>query len=58
VLYEAAPMAYITREAHGFASDGSRDILSLSPSSLAESTPVYMGTESLVREVESMIAGR
>ncbi|MDA4136215.1 MAG: fructose-1,6-bisphosphatase [Thaumarchaeota archaeon] len=58
VLYEAAPMAYITREAHGFASDGSRDILSLSPSSLAESTPVYMGTESLVREVESMISGR
>jgi fructose-1,6-bisphosphatase I len=58
VLYEAAPMAYITREAYGFASDGSRDILSLSPSSLAESTPVYMGTESLVRELESMIAGR
>jgi fructose-1,6-bisphosphatase I len=58
VLYEAAPMAYITRQAHGRASDGSRDILSLTPSSLAESTPVYMGTESLVREAEAMIAGR
>jgi fructose-1,6-bisphosphatase len=51
-------MAYITREAHGLASDGSRDILSLAPSSLAESTPVYMGTESLVREAVSMIAER
>lgn len=57
VLYEAAPMAYITRQAHGRASNGSRDILSLTPSSLAESTPVYMGTESLVREAEAMITG-
>lgn len=58
VLYEAAPMAYITNHAHGRASDGSRDILSITPSSLAEPTPLYLGSESLVREVESLIAGR
>jgi fructose-1,6-bisphosphatase I len=58
VLYEAAPMAYITRQAHGRASDGSLDILSLVPSSLAETTPVYMGTESAVREAEAMISAQ
>ncbi|MDG6926730.1 MAG: fructose-1,6-bisphosphatase [Nitrososphaerota archaeon] len=58
MLYEAAPMAYLTVRAKGRASDGSRDILSISPMSLAELTPLYLGTESLVKELEAMIAGR
>jgi fructose-1,6-bisphosphatase I len=57
VLYEAAPMAYITNKAHGKASDGTRDILTITPATLAEPTPLYLGTESLVTEVESLIAG-
>jgi len=58
LLYEAAPMAYITHKAHGRSSDGSRDILSIAPVSLAETTPVFMGTESLVTEADAWISGR
>jgi fructose-1,6-bisphosphatase I len=57
VLYEAAPMAFITKHAGGYASDGSRDVLSLMPSDLAETTPLYLGTAGLVKEVESLIRG-
>jgi fructose-1,6-bisphosphatase I len=58
MLYEAAPMSYLTVKAHGRASDGTRDVLSVAPATLAEPTPLYLGTESLVKEVEGMIAGR
>lgn len=58
ILYEAAPMAYITKHAGGASSDGTRDILSLKPTTLAEPTPLYLGSESLVKEVETSISGR
>jgi fructose-1,6-bisphosphatase I len=57
VLYEAAPMAFITKHAGGYASDGSRDVLSIVPSALAETAPLYLGTAGLVKEVESLIRG-
>ena len=56
VLYEAAPMSFITERAGGAASDGSVPILSIDPKELAETTPVYLGTSSLVRELESLIS--
>jgi fructose-1,6-bisphosphatase I len=55
ILYEAAPMAYITERARGKASDGTRDILSLVPSTLAETTPLYLGTRSLVERLEAQM---
>lgn len=58
ILYEAAPMAYITAHADGASSDGTQDILTLRPSTLAQPTPLYLGSESLVREVEALIARR
>jgi fructose-1,6-bisphosphatase I len=59
LLYEAAPMSFITERAGGAASDGSERILSLRPAELAETTPIYLGTPSLVRELEGLIrAGR
>jgi fructose-1,6-bisphosphatase len=48
-------MAFITKHAGGYASDGSRDVLSIVPSALAETTPLYLGTAGLVKEVESLI---
>ncbi len=58
LLYEAAPMAFVTREAGGYASDGRSDILFIEPKTLAETTPVYLGTPSLVRELEGHIAAQ
>jgi fructose-1,6-bisphosphatase I len=57
VLYEAAPMAFIARNAGGYASDGTRDVLAVTPSALAETTPLYLGSRGLVEELESLIRG-
>lgn len=56
VLYEAAPMAFITRQAHGRSTDGIKDVLLVEPATLAEPTPLYVGTSSTVKEVEESIA--
>ena len=56
LLYEVAPMAFIVKQAGGFASDGINDILSLKPSSLAETCPAYLGNEPLVRELERALS--
>ncbi|MGA2665466.1 MAG: class 1 fructose-bisphosphatase [Nitrososphaerales archaeon] len=55
VLYEAAPMALIAKQAGGSSSDGEREVLSLAPKELAETTPLYVGSTVLVREVEGLI---
>ena len=55
VLYEAAPMAYITKRCGGYSSDGRRDLLLVEPASLADSTPLYLGSAPIVRELEASI---
>ena len=56
VLFEAAPMAYVTVRAGGAASDGAQELLLVAPSKLAETTPVYLGTKSLVRELDGLFS--
>ena len=56
VLYETSPMAYINEEAGGYASDGSRDILDITPSTLSETSPAYIGSAPMVHELERMIS--
>ena len=56
VLYETAPMAYLNEQAGGYATDGKGDILDIAPSSLAETSPAYIGSSSLVRELEGLIS--
>jgi fructose-1,6-bisphosphatase I len=55
VLYETAPMAFINKQAGGYSSDGREDILDLIPARLEETSPVYIGNESLVRELEKAV---
>ncbi|MDE1852815.1 MAG: fructose-1,6-bisphosphatase [Thaumarchaeota archaeon] len=55
VLYESAPMAFINEQAGGYASDGRRNVLDIVPSVLAERSPLYIGSSSLVREIEAKI---
>ena len=57
VLYESAPMAYINQQAGGYATDGTRNILDLEPKTLAETSPLYIGSGPLVRELESAVSG-
>ena len=56
VLYEVAPMAFINQQAGGYASDGRRDVLDIEPASLADTSPAYIGSASLVKELETKVA--
>jgi fructose-1,6-bisphosphatase I len=58
VLYEAAPLAFIAEEAGGFASDGTRRIMELSPTTLHERTPLFLGSPADVSECETFVQGR
>ncbi len=56
VLYETAPMAYLNEQAGGYASDGRRNILEIEPAELAETSPAYIGSDPLIRELERLIS--
>ncbi len=56
VLYETAPMAFINEQAGGYASDGRRNILDIEPDALSGTSPAYMGSASLVRELEALVS--
>lgn len=58
ILFETAPMAYITEKAGGYASDGSGSILSLRPTSLSETSPAYIGSSPIVKELEEMLSSQ
>ncbi len=56
VLYETAPMAYINEQAGGYASDGGRNILDIEPRTLPETSPAYIGSGPVVRDLERLIS--
>jgi fructose-1,6-bisphosphatase I len=56
ILYETAPMAFITEAAGGYASDGHGSILKLEPRSLAQRSPAYLGSAPLVKELEALLS--
>ncbi len=56
VLYETAPMALITERAGGHATDGSQSLLDITPASLAETSPAYLGSVGITRELERMVS--
>ncbi len=56
VLYETAPMAYINEQAGGYASDGIQNILDITPKVLPETSPAYIGSAGLVRELEALLS--
>lgn len=55
VLYETAPVSYITELAGGKSSDGTKSILDIQPTKLAETSPFYVGNASLIDELETML---
>ena len=56
MLYEAAPLALICREAGGAAIDGHGDILDLTPTELHQRTPLYIGSRDLVDKAGEFLA--
>jgi fructose-1,6-bisphosphatase I len=57
VLYEAAPLALIVEEAGGLASDGQNRIIEISPATLHQRTPLFLGSPEDVRECETFVQG-
>ena len=55
VLYEAGPLAFLTQQAGGYASDGMQSILDIQPESLHQRTAIFMGNRSLVEKAEEGI---
>ncbi|SHK14220.1 class 1 fructose-bisphosphatase [Rhodothermus profundi] len=58
LMYEANPMAFIVEQAGGRASDGHRRILDIVPEKLHQRTPLFIGSEELVRTVEEFLQGK
>ena len=58
VLYEAAPLAFVAEQAGGAASDGVRRIMDITPATLHERTPLFLGSIKDVRECEEFLQGR
>lgn len=55
LLYECNPIAFITEQAGGYASNGHTRILEMNPTELHERTPFYSGSSNMVRKVEEFI---
>ncbi|MFB6255013.1 MAG: class 1 fructose-bisphosphatase [Halobacteriaceae archaeon] len=53
--FEGAPMAYIIHQAGGRSSNGSKSLLSITPDSLHQRTPVHLGNASLIDRLEASI---
>jgi fructose-1,6-bisphosphatase I len=55
LLYEASPLAMISREAGGRGSNGHTDILDIQPTSLHQRTPLYLGSTEFVDLAEEFL---
>lgn len=58
LLYEAAPLAFVAQQAGGYASDGTRPILEITPESLHQRVPLFIGSRDLVEKAESFVRER
>ena len=55
LLYECNPMAFLTEQAGGKASDGVNRILDIQPEELHERVPFFCGNKALVEKAESFL---
>ncbi len=55
LLYEAGPLAFIAEQAGGYGSNGHRSLLDITPVSLHQRTPVFLGSRDLVEKVEEYL---
>ena len=53
--YECNPMAFIMEAAGGFASNGTEDILDITPSELHQRVPIFIGSKNMVSKALSFV---
>lgn len=57
LMYEANPMAFIAEQAGGRATDGHQRILETTPETLHQRTPLFIGSDQMVRRAEAFLQG-
>jgi len=55
LVYECNPIAFLAAQAGGQASDGSRKILDITPESLHQRSPFYVGSKNMVEKTEEFL---
>lgn len=55
LLYEAAPLAFLAQQAGGFASNGTENLMNITPQTLHQRTPIIVGNQWLVEKAEEFI---
>ena len=55
LLYECNPIAFITEQAGGRATSGTERILDINPTELHQRTPLYVGSENMVKDAERFL---
>ncbi len=55
LLYECNPMAYLTEQANGLATDGYQRILDIKPTELHQRVPFFCGSKSMVEKSNSFM---
>lgn len=55
LLYECNPLALVVEQAGGRATDGSKRILDIQPSELHQRTPIFIGSEEMVKQAEDFL---
>jgi len=55
LLFEANPIGFIAKEAGGEISTGIKDILEITPESLDQRVPLYVGSKSRIEEIEKLM---
>ena len=55
LVYECNPIAFIAEQAGGLASDGKQNILNITPSTLHQRSPFYVGSKNMVRKTEEFL---
>jgi fructose-1,6-bisphosphatase I len=56
LMYEANPIAFIAEQAGGLATDGTRNILDIPPTSLHQRTPLVVGSKEEIKLLTKMVA--
>jgi fructose-1,6-bisphosphatase I len=55
LMYECNALAYLAEQAGGTASDGKQRIMTISPETLHQRTPLYIGSKLMVEKAEAML---
>jgi fructose-1,6-bisphosphatase I len=56
-MYEANPLAFVVKEAGGYASNGEKPILEIEPEDLHQRVPLFIGSKEDVELAEKYVQG-